>query len=275
MLVYLVMKYTIKDLRKDFPTEDVCLDYIFTHKYAETKGYHRVSGRKCYAHQSTGHQIHPLAGTIFEKSSTPLTLWFHAIFLFASSKNGVSAKELQRQLGVTYKCAWRIGKQIRSLMEQGTNPLDGTVEVDETYYGKKGNEKTRFSNKATIVGAVERGEDVRAKVVKDRSSMSIAPFVEKNIVKGSNLMTDEAPVYNEFARSYVKGTVHHARREYARGNIHTNSIEGFWGQFKRSVRGTYHFVSKQHLQSYLDEFAFRYNLRNSAVPVFSVLLGRV
>jgi transposase len=269
------MKYTIKELRADFPNDDVCLDYIFSHKYPEVKGYHRVSGRKCYAHQSTGHQIHPLAGTIFEKSSTTLTLWFHAIFLFASSKNGVSAKELQRQLGVTYKCAWRIAHQIRSLMEQGTDPLDGTVEVDETYYGKNAGFKTRYSDKTTVVGAVERGESVRAKVVKDRSSYSIAPFVEQNIVKGSNLMTDEAPVYNEFRRTYNKQTVHHARREYARGNVHTNTIEGFWGQFKRSVRGTYHYVSKKHLQSYLDEFAFRYNLRASSVPVFEVLLARV
>lgn len=269
------MKYSIKDLRKDFPNDDVCLDYIFAHKYNDTKGYHRVTGRKCYAHQSTGKQIHPLKGTIFEKSSTPLTLWFHAIFLFSTSKNGVSAKELERQLGVTYKCAWRIAKQIRSLMEQGTDPLDGTVEIDETYYGKQGDTRTRFSNKAVVVGAVERGENVRAKVVKDRSSMSIAPFVEKNIVKGSNLMTDEAPVYNEFARTYNKQTVHHKVREYARGNVHTNSIEGFWGQFKRSVRGTHHFISQKHLQSYLNEFAFRYNLRNSEVPIFSVLLAQV
>jgi transposase len=269
------MKYTIKDLKKDFPNDDVCLDYILTHKYGEPIGYHRVKGRKCYAHQSTGHQIHPLAGTIFEKSSTPLTLWFHAIFLFASSKNGVSAKELQRQLGVTYKCAWRIAKQIRSLMEQGTDPLDGTVEVDETYYGKNAGFKTRYSDKAVIVGAVDRGEDVRAKVVRDRSYSSVGVFVKQNVTKGSNLMTDEAPVYNLLSDSYNKQTVHHARKEYARGNVHTNSIEGFWGQFKRSVRGTYHFVSEKHLQSYLDEFAFRYNLRHSSVPVFEVLLSRV
>lgn len=112
----------MKDLKQDFPNDNVCLDYIFTKKCGETQGYYRVKNRKCYSHQSTKHQIHPLVGTIFEKSSTPLTLWFHAIFLFSSSKNGVSAKELQRQLGVTYKCAWRMAKQIRSLMEQGTDP---------------------------------------------------------------------------------------------------------------------------------------------------------
>jgi len=270
------MKYTIKDLKTDFPNDDVCLDYIFTHKYSDTKGYHRVTGRKCYAHQSTGQQIHPLAGTIFEKSSTSLTLWFHAIFLFASSKNGVSAKELQRQLGVTYKCAWRIASQIRSLMDQGQDPLSGTIKINETYYGKSGNNKKKFKNKKAVLGAVERGGNVRTKVEDNRRVEKVLSFAKETIAEGTHVVTDEYRGYDRLSHvGFSHSTVKHGRSHYSWKGQHTNSIEGFWGQFKRSIRGTYHFVSEKHLQSYLNEFAFRYNLRASEVPVFSVLLQRV
>lgn len=270
------MKYTITDLKKDFPNDDVCLDYIFTNKYSDAKGYHRVTGRKCYAHQSTGAQIHPLAGTIFEKSSTPLTLWFHAIFLFSSSKNGVSAKELQRQLGVTYKCAWRIASQIRSLMEQGNDPLSGTVEMDETFYGKSGINKTKFKNKKAVLGAVERGGKVRAKVADNRQVDKVLSFAKSTVAQGTHIVTDEYRGYSHLSDiGFTHSSVKHGIGHYSWKGQDTNTIEGFWGQFKRSVRGTYHFVSPQHLQSYLNEFTFRYNLRASSVPIFEVLLQRV
>src|SRR3989344_2075640 len=127
-------KYTISQFRKDFPSEEACLDYIFKQKYPSVKSYYRVKGRKCYAN-AQGKQIHPLAGTIFHKSDTPLTLWLYAIYLFSVSRNGVSSKELQRQLGTTYKCAWRIGKSIRSLMKSDNKKLNGIIEADETYIG--------------------------------------------------------------------------------------------------------------------------------------------
>lgn len=138
-------KFTINDFNARFPSDDACLDEIFKNRYGHIKDfskYYRVRGRKCYAHSETGKQIHPLAGTIFHKSSTSLWNWFYAMFLFSKSKNGVSSKELQRQLGVTYKTAWRMAKQIRLLFEQmdDTN-LSGTVEMDEGYYGKKGGRK--------------------------------------------------------------------------------------------------------------------------------------
>ena len=109
------MKYSMKHFREEFPDNEACLDYIFRIKHPnKVSDYYKVKDRKCYEDVS-GHQIHHLRGTIFEKSSTPLTLWFHAIYLFSASKNGVSAKELERQLGVTYKTAWRIANQIKKL----------------------------------------------------------------------------------------------------------------------------------------------------------------
>lgn len=271
------MKYTIKDLKQDFPNDDVCLDYIFAKKYPEVKGYHRVRNRKCYSHQSTKHQIHPLKDTIFEKSTTPLTLWFHAIFLFASSKNGVSAKELQRQLGVTYKCAWRMAHQIRSLMEQGGDPLTGVVEVDETYVGgrRKGMAGRGAKGKTSIVGLVERGGDVKAYKTENVNATTLTGLVYDNVSREAKVMTDDFGGYNYIQHHNEHKTIAHGRKQYVQGNVHTNTIEGFWSQFKRSVRGTYVHVSKQHIQSYINEFAFRYNLRASEAPIFEVLIARI
>jgi transposase-like protein len=270
------MKYTIADLQKDFANDDVCLDYIFNAKYPEAEGYYRIKDRKCYSHKTTKHQIHPLVGTIFEKTSTPLTLWFHAIFLFASSKNGVSAKELQRQLGVTYKCAWRIAYQIRQLMEQDGDMLTGTVEVDETYMGGKHLMKDGRTKKAAIMGMVERDGKVIANHVPNRETHIVLGQIKRNVSTDAVVMSDEYGAYKKLPKlGYESHRVKHGKKVYVRGNTHTNTIEGFWGQFKRSIKGTHHSISKKHLQSYLNEFAFRYNLRASSVPIFEVLLTRV
>ena len=271
------MKYTIKDLRKEFATEDKCLEYVFQQKHGSIEGYYRVSNRKCWAHKDTGHQIHPLANTIFAKSRTPLTLWFHAIFLFSSSKNGVSAKELQRQLGVTYKCAWRMAHEIRKLMSQDGPRLTGTVEADETYVGgsRKGSARGRSTDtKTPVIGVVERGGSVRASVSKRVHGGALATHILRNVESGAKLVTDDFAAYKYMDRHYDRKVINHSARIYVRGDIHTNTIEGFWSQLKRSIRGTYHSVSRQHLQAYVDEFAYRYNHRFSGVPMFLLLLGR-
>ncbi len=198
------------------------------------------------------------------------------MFLFSASKNGVSAKELQRQLGVTYKCAWRMAHQIRSLMEQGGDLLTGTVEVDETYFGKKGNKHNKFKTKAALMGMVERNGKVRVTKISDRQTHILLGTIKANISKDAKIMTDEFKVYAKLpALGYdrAKGPKH-GKKHWVYKGAHTNTIEGFWGQLKRSIRGTYHFVSAQHLQAYVNEFAYRYNLRASAVPVFQHLVGR-
>lgn len=266
-------KYTIKDFRKEFPDEKSCLDYIFAQKHPDkVKTHYYVAGRKCYQN-SKGKQIHPVKGTVFEHSSTPLTLWFFAIYLFSVSRNGVSAKELQRQLGVTYKTAWRMAKQIRVLMKQGNFMLSGTVEVDETYIGGTRRMGVKFENKSAVMGMVERKGKIKALHVPDRTNTTLINQINKNIEKGSKLMTDELHAYKYVSKyGYSRQSVKHGVRQFARGQANTNTIEGFWGQLKRSLSGTYHSVSPKYLQSYVDEFAFR---RNASSSVFASMMAKI
>lgn len=275
------MKYTIGDFNKEFQDENTCLEDVFKRRYGNLKTcpkckkdstFYKVVDRKCYACQFCGHQLHPLAGTIFHKSPTPLKLWYYAIFLFSTSKNGVSAKELQRQLGVTYKTAWRMASQIRKLMRQDGDKLSGVVEADETYIGGYRKRGQGGKGKTPVLGLVERGGDVRA-IVSSRETHLVLNHVKNNVEKGTAIMSDQFGVYKKLVKlGYGHDSVNHWRKEFVRNEVHTNTIEGFWGQLKRSIRGTYTFVSVKHLQSYVNEFAWRYNERNSENSIFSSLL---
>lgn len=253
----------LKTLRQEFGTEEQCLDFIFHTRFPQATGYYRIRGRKSYVN-ATGHQLHPLGGTIFHKTQVPLTLWFHALFLFYTSKNGVSAAELSRQLGIGYNAAFRMGHKIRSVMsDEGL--LMGIVEVDETYFGGKHKQAVKFSKKKAIMGMVERGGRVRTKVIPHRGSEVLLPTLKENVAYGSHLMTDEFRVYEKVGHlGYSRQSVKHGKGHYVRGNVHTNSIEGYWGLLKPSMKGTFRSVSHHRLQSYLDEFSFRYNRRNQS-----------
>lgn len=181
------MRYTKKDFDAEFPTDDACLDEIFQQRYGDVKDcpscgvidtkFYRVRGRKCYACMHCGYQLHPLAQTIFHKSSTSLKDWFYAIYLFSVSKNGVAAKELERHLGVTYKTAHRMARQIRSLMKEDGEKISGNVEADETYIGGKSTSRQRFKNKTPVLGVVERGGEVRALAVTGANASTALPFL--------------------------------------------------------------------------------------------------
>jgi transposase-like protein len=275
------MKYTIKNLKNDFPNDDACLDFIFKNRWpkgltcpnCEKKDFYHVKGRKSYACKC-GYQVSPTEGTIFHKSSTPLTLWFHAIFLMSQSKNGVAAKELERQLGVTYKCAWRMAQQIRLLMSDDDGPLGDNeiVELDETYVGgkAKGKRGRGAANKTPVFGAVERNGKLKTKVVLNVRKLTLMPLIKDMVADNSVIVTDESNSYNDVKKvGHLHESINHSKGQYVDGDVHTNTIEGFWSQFKRSVHGTYHSVSRKHLQLYLDEFSFRYSHRKSdnALPV--------
>lgn len=257
------MKYTIKAFRGDFPNDDACLEYLFRSRFPEAKGYNREKNTKRYTHQKGFKHIYPMAGTIFEDSTTPLSLWFYAIYLFSVSKNGISAKELQRQLGVTYKTAWRMASQIRKLLNQDGDKLSGIVEIDEAFISKK-----------SIMGAIERGGKVRVKVSERNNGAAIARHVIKNISPESQIMSDNNKAYSWLDRHYDRQSVTH-KKQYVRGNVHINTMENFWSNTKRSIAGTYHYLSPKHLQSYLDFFSFHHDYRNSSLPLFLALLGKV
>lgn len=279
-------KFTIKDFNAKYPTDEACLQEIYNNRYgnrkhcpsclAETK-FHRVTDRKCWACQWCGHQLHPLSGTIFHKSETSLKTWFFAIFLFANSKNGVSAKELQRQTGVTYKTAWRMANQIRKLFGQDKKPpLKNTVEIDETFMGGKKEGVGSHWQKTPVIGAVERKAEVRADVIRARYASQVQPFIRENVDIKATIYTDDWPGYRYLSKKgFSHDVINHSQHRYAQGIVHTNTIEGFWSQLKRGIDGTYHHVSPYYLQSYVDEFCYRYNLRHQNASVFSSMISEV
>lgn len=256
------MQYSLRTLQKEFPTERACLDFIFKTRYPRLRGYVRIRGRKEYVN-SKGHHLSPLAGTIFHKSSTPLRMWFHAIFLIYVSKNGISAEELSRQLGVSYKTAFRMAHKIRSTMTQDSIPLSGIVEVDETYIGGKHAQKHGMSKKAPVMGMVERGGRIRALVIPHRGTEILLPTIKEHVEQTAHMMSDELHAYMKLPKlGYKHSHVKHGKGHYVRGIVHTNTVEGFWGLFKPPLIGTYRGVSKKYLQNYLDETVWRYNWRD-------------
>lgn len=271
------MKYTIKDFNRQFPDDDACLEHVFQARYGHLKEkFYRVKKLKCYSNSKGDKHIYPLKGTIFENSQTSLKDWFRTIFLFSISRNGVSALELQRYIGVTYKTAWRMANRVRLLMKNKGDMLSGIVECDETYIGGRHRKKNCLKSKSAVMGMVERKGRAVVERIDAPHNHIILNNLKKHIKKGSYLMTDEWWAYKKAPNfGFQRGAVKHYRKEYVKGDIHTNSVEGLWGQLKRSLSGTYHCVSPKYLPSYLDEFSFRYNYRNSPVPVFVQLLSRV
>ncbi|MCY4292193.1 MAG: IS1595 family transposase [Roseovarius sp.] len=223
--------------------------------------------------------MYPCSGTIFEKSTTPLWKWFYAMYLFTTTRHGVPAKELERQLGVTYKCAWRMAHEIRKLMgEMDVGGLFGDVEVDETYIGGKrpGKRGRGADGKTVVVGMKQRKDPVKTQVVPNAKTKTIEPIVRDNVRQGSSVHTDEWQAYkNLIQRGYDHQSVNHGKKEWVRGDCHTNSIEGYWSRLKLSIRGTHVHVSERHLSKYLAEFDFRHNLRESPDRMFSFLVDRL
>lgn len=286
-------KYTFKQFQDEYHNDDACLEAIMQRRYGDTPicpgcgligtKFHRITGRRAYACQWCGHHVYPCVGTPFEHSSTPLTLWFQAMYLFTATRNGVSAKELQRQLGVTYKCAWRIGHELRNLMaarDKANNPgpLKGHVEIDETYIGGrvKGKGRRYVGNKAIVMGMVERGGVFKGEIVKDNQKATLFPIVLKNVAPGTMINTDTLFAYKGLKKAgYKHKALNHTEEEWARGIHHTNRIEGFWSHLKRGIKSTHASVSRKHLQKYVDEFAFRYNNRQAPGEMFNRLLSQI
>ena len=204
--------------------------------------------------------------TIFEDSHIPLNKWLMAIHLICSSKKGISAHQLHRMLNITYKSAWFMAHRIRYAMSQPplVHKLNGIVEADETYIGGKGRGKRgRGSEKKTpVFSLVERKGNIKSQPVGNVKAKTLKKIMLENIDKNAIVVTDEFPSYKGLKKHFAgHDTIDHGKKEYVRGDIHVNTVEGYFSLLKRGIKGTFHHVSKEHLHRYCNEFDFRYNYR--------------
>lgn len=271
---------TLRQFQDRFPTEDSCLDHLFQVRYGtdfncpkceRPAKYSRVRGRRAYQCNWCAHQLYPTAGTPFDRTRTSLRDWFFVMFQFCASRNGVAAKEVERQLGVTYKTAWRMCHEIRKYMAtlDSDDPLGGIgeeVEIDETLIGgvAEGMGRGYKGNKTCVVGMQERGGELITRVVSGRSQEHMRAVIGEHILPGTTVHTDEFGGYAKVGHwGYRHMRVNHKSGEYV--NVETgagvNAIEGFWAQLKRGINGTHIHVSPKHLPKYLGEFEYRWNMR--------------
>ncbi len=275
--------YSITKFIKQYPTDDACLEGIMKLRYGGTElecpkchenaKFYRMTRERAYVCQHCKFQLFPCVGTPMHRSRTSLQKWFIAMHLFCTSKHGVAAKELERQLDVTYKTAWRMAHEIRKWMADvdGENPLDGDVEIDETLIGgyRPGKRGRGAEGKTVVFGMLERDGEVMTKVVPNVRKNTLHPIIKENVEAGATVHTDELKSYTGLSKAgYTHRTVNHGADEFVKGDSHVNSIEGFWARLKLSIRGTHVHVSGKHLWKYAKEFEYRYNRRNQPETIF-------
>jgi transposase len=271
---------TLRQFQSRFPTEDSCLDHLLQVRYAGTDcpkcarplKYSRVKGRRAYQCQWCANQLYPTAGTPFDRTRTSLRDWFYVMFLFCSTRNGVAAKRVERERGVTYKTAWRLCHEIRKYMAalDSDDPLGGPgeiVQIDESYVGGKnegGGRGNQLENKIAVLGMLENGGELITRVVPNVRRVSLWPEICANVLPGSIIHTDESRSYKSISlRGYRHQTCNHTAKQYVSPYGATvNSIEGFWSMLKRGINGTHIHVSEKHLPKYLGEFEYRWNMRH-------------
>jgi len=284
--------YSLMEFMQEYPDDAACLQALWRKRYSpdgehahcpkcETervfKRYEMTQQRQSWTCTGCGHYLHPTAGTIFHKSSTSLHLWFYAMYLMASTRCGISAKQLERELGVTYKTAWRMAYLIRKqLMADDGVPMSGPVEADETYVGgKRRGAIGRGVDKTPVFGIAQRQGRVMAVTVPNVARATVMPYITERVLPKSTVYTDEYRTYDTLGRQgFEHRRIRHVERIYVSGDIHTNTIEGFWSLVKRGIGGVYHAVSAKHLQGYLNEYVWRYNRRNDGCDLFEALLLR-
>lgn len=278
---------SLYDILEAFPTEESCITYLermrwgntITSPYADFSKIYKCSDGR-YKCTKTNRFFTVRTGSVFSDSKMPLRKWIMAIYIFTSHKKGISSHQLARDLSITQKTAWFVLHRIRFAMSQGGmwNYFDnGVVEVDETYIGGKEKNKHRqnkdvgsiehrlefnhVKDKEIVFGIVQRDGDVYMQHVQKTNKATLVPIIQDKVSPETVIMSDEHHAYGLLSNTHTHQTVEHGAWEYVRGEVHTNTIEGVWSQLKRGIIGIYHQTSKKHLQSYCNEFAFRYNRR--------------
>jgi transposase-like protein len=288
-----VQAFSVREFFAEFRDDDACLNRVMEVRYGMRhvcgkcgveSTFHKITGRRAFACAACGDHIYPCAGTIFQDSRTPLQTWFYAIYLFIATRHGVSGKELQRTLGVTYKTAWRIGQQIRDLMAKadGFEMLKGHVELDEAYVGgrRAGKRGRGAEGKTIVMGAKQRGGKIVTKVIPDVRKETLRGVVLDTVEKGAVVSTDELYSYGLLTGDgYQHGAVKHGAKEWAYFDYqtgeshHTNNVESFWKLFKKSAASTHIHISAKHMDRYLGEFSFRSNHRQMRNAMFDLLIA--
>lgn len=281
--------FNLSDLAKHFSDEDAARALLEQMRWGQdgavcprcggadpykltAKATSKKPGRKgLYKCRACRKQFTATVGTIFEDSHISLSKWMLAIHLIAASKKGMSAHQLHRMLGITYKSAWFMAHRLRYAMTQEpiATKLKGIVEADETYIG--GKRKGKFATgrpgfvregKTPVVALVERGGRVRATVMPKVQALEVRSYIQANVEQNVRLMTDESRLYDGIGKELASHeTVKHSIKEYVRGDVHTNTVEGLFSLLKRGITGTYHHIGEGHVHRYVDEFAFKYDTR--------------
>jgi transposase-like protein len=288
--------FSVRDFFARFPDDEACLNHIWAVRFGDRhvcrkcgveSTFHKLENRRAWSCANCGDHVYPTAGTVFQDTRTPLQLWFYAIYLFVTTRHGVSGKELQRALGVTYKTAWRMGDHIRQLIQKAdpADLLTGHIAADETYVGgvRSGGKRGRGAPGKTIVfGMKEVGGRIQTEVVPNVKKATLRDAVLRNVEPGSTVSTDELMSYGLLSDDgYNHGVVKHGAKEwtyydYRTDTTHsTNEVESFWRLFKVSVRSTHIHISPKYMDRYLSEFSFRSNHRAKENAMFDLLIGAV
>ncbi|MES2559006.1 MAG: IS1595 family transposase [Bacteroidota bacterium] len=290
---------SILEFQKHFSDDAVCRAFLEEQRWGDTPcciecgsvKVTRLKDGKRFQCNEKGcrKQFSATIGTIYENTKIPLSKWFLAMYILSNHSKGISSLQLAAWLDVTQKTAWFINHRIREMLaENEPEILSGIVEIDETYVGGKVSNKhvskrkaqTGFDNKTMVVGAVQREGKVKTRVIPTATQENVQKVVTDFVEEGSFMVTDESRVYHKVKDKYSHATVNHGAKEYVRGIVHTNTIEGFWNILKKQIIGIHHSVSPKHLSRYCTEVSFRYNNRKLPqderfIAVFKQCSGRL